>query len=139
REARGTTTPPPPDMPPPSSPHKNPRPAQAFPPPQPRPGNPPRNPPPPRLPHLLPPLDVRDEDEHLHDVVHGPSRGFHQVLDLGEDGLGLRVHAVAADGPLRPARHHAGDVYLVAHHEAVRPRLGWRGRPAVRPDALLHS
>src|SRR5262245_38676304 len=93
-----------------------------------------------RLPHFLAPLDVGDVDDDLDDVIHPPAGRFHQMTDLLEDGFGLLVHAVTADHLLAVVRDHAGDEYLVAYPEGVRPGLRWRLRDGwTRDPALLHA
>src|SRR5712691_10928121 len=80
----------------------------------------------PCLPDFFTTRDISDKDVHLHDVIHVATSRLYEVLNLGEHGTGLLIHATAAGDLAASASGHAGRKHLVPHHETVRP--GLRGR-----------
>ena len=80
----------------------------------------------PCLPDFFAACDISNKDVHLYDVIHVTASRLYEVLDLGEHGTSLLVHAAATLDRGAGASGHAGRKHLVPHHETVRP--GLRGR-----------
>src|SRR5215510_8455740 len=82
----------------------------------------------PGLPDFFATCDIGDKDVHLHDVIHVATSRLYEVLNLGEHGTGLLIHAGATHDLGASARGHAGREHLIPDHETVRPGLrGWFG------------
>src|SRR5262249_22958833 len=91
----------------------------------------------PCLPDFFAARDIGDKDVHLHDVIHVATGRLDEVLELGEHGTSLLVHAATARDLGTGARSHTGREHLIPHYETIRPGLrGWLSHLGTT-DALL--
>lgn len=66
--------------------------------------------------------EVRTEDLHRHDIVHGQSRGLHRRLDAVHDPFGLDPRILRGSAGLRVYPDMAGDIERVANEYSIAER-----------------